>query len=546
MNQIKDLLKDTNLVIDFNDEDLDYIANNSVVLQLGKGKYLLEMGKYCADIFIICSGQVKIFLDSNLDLGNQSGFITYLKPGDIFGEMEMYEDRANIANAYTTEESTIVSIPKHLFKKRLLDRSELNFSLIKMILSKWKANERLYLSLIQKYESLIIENREQQQKLDYERNLKENFIINISHELRTPLTIIQGILDNIDTTSDMVSFPIYLYDKLNRSNRFLLDLINDLLDFRLLSEGTFTLNPIWYQFNLIGEKIIDLKELASKKGITLTFDIRDINRRENEFLFLLLDIKRINQIIFNLISNAIKFTENGEIHVLIEAKDFSENNCLLLISVKDSGIGISIEDRKKIFDKFVRIQKKYDGIEGTGLGLSIVKSLVTLMNGIIKVNSLLNKGSEFIIEIPVQYRIDSINQSKEKIKSSLNDSNDIRNVLIVDDFEDIHLIIKEMTKNLPVKIYSMVDGEGIINTVSKQEIDFILLDLMLPSCDGYSVLEELNEFYRNNPNHKNPKIIAFTALANQNELEKIRLAGFHGYLFKPFTKDELLEIIFSN
>lgn len=545
MDQIIELLKNTKFTIDFNTEDLDYIASNCNVLYLDKDKPVVKMGQYSPNIFIICEGQVKIFLDADLELDNNSGFITFLSPGEIIGEMEIYEDRENIANAYTVVKSTIISISKHLFKKRLLENSELNFSIMKSILSKWKRNEHLYLSLIQKYENLIIENREQQQKLDYERNLKEKFIINISHELRTPLTVIQGILDSPNITSDKIYFPLNLYDKLYRSNRFLMDLVNDLLDFTLLTEASFTLKPEWYQFTLIGDRIKDLNDLVLKKGLKLTYTIQDASNNDNS-LFLLIDMKRINQIIINLISNSIKFTEKGEINVQIQTKDFKENKCKLMISVKDTGKGISSDDKEKIFDKFVRIQKKYESIEGTGLGLSIVKTLVTLMKGTIAVNSTLDIGSEFIVEIPVQYKNDLVYENKEENKIKLGNSNEIRNILIIDDFKDIHIVIKEMTRNLPIKIHSLYDGNSIDETILEEDLDIILIDLMLPSYDGYYVLGELKKFYIQNSNRKKPKFVAFTALANQNELKKINSEGFQGYLFKPFTKDELIEIIYSN
>lgn len=545
MDQILDILLNLKLAVDFNKEDLEYLATNSTLLYLDKDKLLMEVGKYNPELYIICNGQVKIFFNSNLIHDDNSKLLTYLNPGDILGEMELYEDRDNIANASTTKATTVISIPKNVFKKRLLDRSELNFLFIKFILSKWKKNEYLYVSLIQKYEELIKKNQEQQEKLDYERNLKENFIINISHELRTPLTVIQGILDSPDTTSEKIYFPIDLYSKMRRSNRFLLDLINDLLDFTFLTEGNFILKPEWYEYDLIGERINDLNEVASKKGLDLNYLIQHYKTNDNLSLFLNIDIKRINQIILNLLSNAIKFTEKGEIKVLIQTKDFIENECVLLISVKDTGIGISPEDQEKIFNKFVRIQKKYDSIEGTGLGLSIVKTLVTLMNGKIKVNSALNIGSEFIVEIPVQYKLNKKYQNKEKKEIELTNNNEIRNILIVDDFPDTHIIIKEMTKNIPLKIFSIFDGNSILDMISKQDFDIILLDLMLPLSDGYFFLEILKKYYKNDSLRKIPRIIAFTALATQNELEKIYSKGFDGHLFKPFTKDELIETIFA-
>ena len=146
--------------------------------------------------------------------------------------------------------------------------------------------------------------------------------------------------DSPDTTSEKIYFSIDLYSKMRRSNRFLLDLINDLLDFTFLTEGNFILKPEWYEYDLIGERINDLNEVVSKKGLDLNYLIQHYKINDNLSLFLNIDIKRINQIILNLLSNAIKFTEKGEIKVLIQSKDFIENECVLLISVKDTGIGI--------------------------------------------------------------------------------------------------------------------------------------------------------------------------------------------------------------
>ena len=162
MDQILDILLNLKLAVDFNKEDLEYLATNSTLLYLDKDKLLMEVCKYNPELFIICNGQVKIFFNSNLIHDDNSKLLTYLNPGDILGEMEIYEDRDNIENASTTKATTVISISKKVFKKRLLDRSELNFLFIKFILSKWKKNEYLYVSLIQKYEDSFKKIQEKQ------------------------------------------------------------------------------------------------------------------------------------------------------------------------------------------------------------------------------------------------------------------------------------------------------------------------------------------------------------------------------------------------
>ena len=274
------------------------------------------------------------------------------------------------------------------------------------------------------------------------------------------------------------------------------------------------------------------------KNLEITYSLPDP-------IYLYIDIKRLRQILFHLISNAIKFTEQGSVNISLSYKNLNNGTCIFHINVKDTGIGISEEDQKIIFNKFVRIKNKYYTLRGTGLGLSLVKTLVDLMHGSIEIESRIKIGSEFKITIPLSYRnisgyhlIDSTEdekRSKHKIPI---------NVLLIDDYEDTHVIVKALLKNYNVSIDSLFDSQNLDEKIKNNQYDIILLDILLPEIDGYEILEILKDFYKKNTIKCHiPKIIAFTALRSEVELEKISKCGFDGLLLKPFTKNDLINIL---
>ncbi len=543
MSDLIRFFKKIELFKDLSDSEIEYFAQFSSIVSFKKGTRIFSTNDTLEYVFLVKSGKIEIFLESH---DHKKQILPEVSRGGLIGEMEVFDNHKIIACCDAKTNTTLVQVKKQDFKNFLSSSPIFLDRIFSSTVQKWRNLETQFhqnniklndaIDKIKTDEELLFK---QQRQIEEESRLKEIFIENISHELRTPLTIIQGVLESLKIEdNEEIVIEKDLFGKLQNSSSYLLDLINELLDFSQLSKGLTNLNYNWYntkELHSIMENLITSLPKLSAKELQITYSLPDP-------MHIFIDIKRIRQILFHLISNSIKFTEQGSIDISILCKDFDVENCLFCINIKDTGIGISEEDQKIIFNKFVRIKNKYYTLRGTGLGLSLVKTLVDLMNGTIEIESTIKKGSEFIIKIPISYKkIEShhLNPSQE--------TNDIvkpdapNNVLLIDDYEDTHVIVKALLKNYNITIDSLFNSDGLLDTIKKKNYDIILLDILLPEIDGYEILEILRDFYKNTQNNlKRPKIIAFTALRSEIELEKISKCGFDGLLLKPFTKDDLV------
>jgi signal transduction histidine kinase/ligand-binding sensor domain-containing protein/DNA-binding response OmpR family regulator len=373
--------------------------------------------------------------------------------------------------------------------------------------------------------------------------LKTKLFNNITHELRTPLTVIMGMTESIidGMTKEQLKRFQTKFDILSKNNKKLLFLINQMLDLSKIESGNMQLNLV--QDDIIPYIRVNLDSfhsLANKKNIDLIY-YDEINRIIMDF-----DPEKITIIISNLISNAIKFTdEKGKI-ILHVNNVFHNNTPYLSLKIKDNGIGISEEDKKHIFDRFYQADT-HSLSDGTGIGLSLTKEVVELMNGSICVESNLQKGTEFIVEIPITNKAEilSVTPKPEKITLIANDTlttykdvnykDDLPLILIVEDNSDVaHFIASCLDKEY--NIIFAKDGQEGIDVTFKQIPDIVITDLMMPNVNGLELTKALKEDERSS----HIPIIILTA----RSLEKDRFKGLkHGadaYLTKPFNKKELI------
>jgi signal transduction histidine kinase/FixJ family two-component response regulator len=384
-----------------------------------------------------------------------------------------------------------------------------------------------------------VKDKTRELKLEKERaeestKAKSEFLASMSHEIRTPINGILGILYLLLETNlnDKQKEREYI-SKIDTSAKNLLRIINDILDFSKMEAGKLEINKSTFNLKSIVERIVDLlKPLANKKGLDIFINYSEsIN---NNFYG---DPLRVGQILTNIIGNAIKFTDKGNITIYI-----SKNDNKIKFEVKDTGIGLTTKEISKLFKSFSQadgsITRKYGG---TGLGLSISKQLVELMNGKIWVESEIEKGSTFIFEIELVSIVD--NKSDKEKEEKMIDKKSIKllegkNILLVED----NIINQEMMKgildNIKLNISLANNGQEAVEKFdTNNNYDLILMDIQMPIMDGYQASRIIREKSKNIP------IIALSANGMKEDIEKSKSAGANEHLVKPFDVLVLYKIL---
>ena len=398
-------------------------------------------------------------------------------------------------------------------------------------------------------------------------NAKRDFLSSMSHEIRTPLNAIVGFSEDIQSHKDEVSPEIVEdADYIMEASKTLLEIVGNILDINKIESNKMEIVEVNYNFKEEVESLsrIDATRIGEKN---INFKI---NLAPDIPYELIGDKGKVKEIINNLLTNAIKYTNEGEIELTV--KCINQNNiCNLIISVRDTGKGIKAEDIDKLFTKFERLDvEKNSTTEGTGLGLAITKALVEMMGGKINVQSTFGQGSIFVAQIPqkisqmvnpdqtVQINITPIKQAMEEpavpvaqpttqeapITVQVPKGFDSKKILIVDDNKLNIKVARRALQDFDFEIDECYDGQECLNkVVNGNEYDLILMDIMMPNMSGETALAKLKE----NPNFNIPTI-ALTADAVAGAQEKYIGEGFADYIAKPFNKEQIkekLDVIFD-
>ena len=436
---------------------------------------------------------------------------------------------------------------KHLLWQMELLAIVAFFAIVIMIWFIWRdaRKERIY------RENLEAANEEIQRIM----NQRERLLLTITHDIKAPAASISGF---IDLMKDYVSNPqgLECLQNIKNSAAHLSHLVASLLDYHQLENGLMKVQPTSFSpAQLVAESVEGMKLRAEEKGLEISFECKMKGME-----YFRADAFRIRQILDNLVSNAIKYTDRGSVTIQAQVSEILGKPTLTL-SVKDTGKGMTDEEKQKVFQAFTRL-KSAQGIEGTGLGLSITQELVSLLGGEIILHSILGKGSTFIVTIPIEpapkeeshemapsevkhdSSLDSA-QDKEGQNSGSHQVTDIKKkpefanhkILILDDDKLQLQLLQEMLRRIvgdTWQVFACNHVMDALTTLHNEQPALMLMDIEMPEMNGMDMIAHIN--------HTKMMVVAMTA-HDTSILEQLLKAGFDDCLFKPFSMEKLSDIL---
>ncbi len=380
----------------------------------------------------------------------------------------------------------------------------------------------------------LTELQEARDRAEESSRLKSEFVAVMSHEIRTPLNSIIGIgalladLPQSEEQKDLIRVLRQASENLGR-------LIDDILDFSRIEAGRLTLEERAFEMGAVVDRAIGLVRIqAQEKGLRLETDLARAPRGR-----LLGDPSRLEQILMNLLGNAVKFTEHGLVHLRVSTLREDSARAYVRFRVADTGIGIPAEFQGRIFESFTQadasMTRRYGG---TGLGLAITKRLCGLMGGSIAVESLPGEGSVFTVElpfgIPAGAQADNGNGSEAVRAGAV--------VLLAEDNADNRLLVRQFLRGQPIELHEVTTGSEAVGAVKERAFDVVLMDVRMPIMDGYEAVKRIRAWEEEQRRSRVP-ILALTANASREDVERSMAAGCDEHLSKPIDRRRLLEAL---
>jgi PAS domain S-box-containing protein len=370
-------------------------------------------------------------------------------------------------------------------------------------------------------------------KAEESSKAKAMFLANMSHEIRTPLNGIVGMAEQL-AQSQLDADQRYFVDIMRSASSTLLSIINDVLDISKIESGKFSIETTPFNLNETIRRTLSIfGEKAKQTNVSL-----DIELMDDRGIMHLGDPHRLSQVLFNIVGNAMKFTQAGYVRVTSHLARGENDICLVSFSIEDTGVGMDMAYLTKVFEAFTQedasVTRKFGG---SGLGLSIARNIVHIMGGTIEIESEKEKGTRVNIRIPMRI-------SNEKTKQDIVEITDLQKslkglrILAVEDNELNRMVLQVILKKCEVVLTIAHNGQEAIDLIQQQEFDLVLMDVQMPIVDGL----EATKYIRNELKMIIP-IIGLSANAMREEVEICRQAGMNDYLVKPYSERVLVEIM---
>lgn len=391
-----------------------------------------------------------------------------------------------------------------------------------------------YILKKQEYETALLESKKRSDDL---AKAKEMFLANMSHEIKTPLNAIHGFAEQL-LSSDLNRQQKEQITIVKNSASYLTKLVGDILTLSKLQAGKakneFKLFNLKNELNEIEALFLNQ---ASAKQIGFSIDTSKLNHE-----YIVSDQHKLKQVLFNIIGNAIKFTEKGKVHVQVSQHLQTDGNSLQII-VSDTGIGIDKQKKDKLFNEYEQgDEETFQKYGGTGLGLYITQQIIKQLGGSIELDSTKNSGTQVNIQLP--YGLDTIEKHQiSKVDESIPRSQEAlagKRILIVDDEEFNRLLLKSILKKYAVEITEATNGEEAVACIQKKQIDLVIMDIRMPVMNGIDATIAIRKFNTSIP------IVASTAVASEEKISRCIKAGVNSVVFKPFKESDLIACLIEN